>query len=171
MSATGDPGPAQDKRQEERRKADRRRRRLTGILVGSLVLCALASLVSVVVSATALHNRATIKDVQGLVQRIEAESKDRRDQSCRQLERAEKQSIDQLAKTYDYLTGLTPAEREQPLNVAILRQVPSTEADARASKAPAFCREKGVGLDGPAPVLPKRPPGLLPPPPTATPAP
>lgn len=101
------------------------------------------------------------------VAQIEAEGADRRNQNCEILERQHAETVRSLKLTYDYLAGLTPAQRQEPLNKLLITQLPQTEKQARIDQAPAYCDEPGaaaeakgadpVGLPEPDPVIPKRP--------------
>jgi len=101
-------------------------------------------------------NRAAA-NAQIAIKKVEMESRDRRDQICFQDERAHLREVNQLKRTYAYLVGLTPKQREQPLAKAIIRFLPQTEEDANTDEAPPFCDKPGVGLPEPDPVVPKRP--------------
>lgn len=93
---------------------------------------------------------------------FQAESTDRRDQTCTLFEKAQRDAVSQLRQTYDYLVSLTPKERHEGFNPAILANLPNVERIARTTGAPEYCNEPGVGLPEPDPVVPVRPPGLVP---------
>lgn len=101
---------------------------------------------------------------QGTVDDIASESADRRDQSCLIFERQEAEDIDALERTYSYLSGLSAAQLDEPLNRAVLAQLPRTVRDAQTPDAPAYCDEPDVGLPEPVrpPRFPRRPPNLPP---------
>jgi hypothetical protein len=93
--------------------------------------------------------------------RAAAEIVERRDQTCKLFERAANEAVIRVQRTYMYLDGLSPRERRQPLNRAILAQLPENERVARTQRAPAYCHKPGVGLDTPPLPVPKRPASLL----------
>lgn len=98
---------------------------------------------------------------QAHVDDIEQEGLARRDQTCRLFERDEKAAIDQLTGTYQYLRGLSVAELKSPLNQAVRAQLDQVESNARASNAPPYCDQPGVGLpESLEQPIPGRPPGL-----------
>lgn len=86
-----------------------------------------------------------------------AEQAERRDQSCAITEGQQRDEVVQLRRTYDYLLSLSPAERRDPLNRAILAQLTQTEARAKQDNAPEFCDDDGVGLPEPDMPVPDRP--------------
>ena len=104
------------------------------------------------------------------IDRIEREGIERRDQTCTLFETDHLQDAQRLARTYQYLDNLTPAQRREPLNQALVAQLPETEAEARSDSAPPYCDEPGaeaekngaepVGLPEPDPILPERPASL-----------
>lgn len=77
---------------------------------------------------------------------ITQESQERRDQNCILFERQAQASAQRLIGTYDYLETLPPSEYGTNLTRTIIRNLPTTEAEARATIAPAYCQEPGVGL-------------------------
>lgn len=85
------------------------------------------------------------------------ESQERKDQTCTVFERLHESAVRQLTGTYDYLTGLRPKDYQQPLNRAVLANLPATERAALITREPPYCNEEGVGLDEPGPKLPERP--------------
>lgn len=91
---------------------------------------------------------------------FEQESNERRSQSCELFERAHRKDVRNLVLTYEYLTGLTEKQKQDPFNKLIIRQLPEAEAQAFVGKAPPYCSVKGVGLPGPDPKIPQRPDSL-----------
>lgn len=88
------------------------------------------------------------------------EGAERKDETCKLFERQEAVAVHRLRQTYDFLEH--PPESLKGLVPAILAQLRTTEEDARATKAPHYCDESGVGLpepEHPSP-FPKRPPNL-----------
>jgi hypothetical protein len=86
-----------------------------------------------------------------------AEQKARRDQACAISEAKQRRDIDSLRRTYDYLLTLSPTEKRDPINRAVLAGLPRTEADARLDDAPPYCDEPGIGEPEPDPTIPRRP--------------
>jgi hypothetical protein len=74
------------------------------------------------------------------------EGQARRDATCTSFERAWQTDVRNLTQTYEYLDNLSPEQRREPLNVAVLRQLPRTEQQVRADRPPAYC-QGGTGLD------------------------
>ncbi len=103
-----------------------------------------------VASRTARTQRQTLAVIQ-------AESKDRRNQSCRVFERLETTAVRRVVTTYKYLDELPRSELVRPtlLTTAILRNLGATYQDAKASRAPPYCDKPDVGLPEPQPKLPK----------------
>jgi len=107
----------------------------------------------------------------GNVRALEAESHERRDQSCVVFERdtiaaktAYVTAKQQLTSTQDYLHTLSPAERRTGINQAIVASLPRLKdavdvqwRNARATAAPVYCDEPGIGLEEPNPALPDKP--------------
>lgn len=91
-----------------------------------------------------------------------SETATRRDQLCSILEQREQTDVDALKRTYEYLAGLSVKQLGEPLNRAVLAQLPSTVRAAETPDAPLYCDDPGVGLPEPArPVgLPKPPTNL-----------
>jgi hypothetical protein len=84
----------------------------------------------------------------------------RRDQNCLVFERMWKSDVKRLGSTYDYLRPLSRKQMAEPLNVAILRNLPRTEDDIKAERPPVYCKGN-VGLaDSKLPKVPKRPRNL-----------
>jgi hypothetical protein len=81
----------------------------------------------------------------------------RRDQACVITEREQDAEVQALVNTYRYLSELTGEQLHDPLNRAVLRQLPMVEARARADNAPPYCDEEGVGLPEPDRRVPERP--------------
>jgi len=74
------------------------------------------------------------------------EGKERRDQNCLLFERQAHVAARRLQDTYAYLRTLPRDDYGSSITRAILRNLPVTEADARASVAPEYCSRPGVGL-------------------------
>jgi hypothetical protein len=114
----------------------------------------------------ARENKQTIERVEANQKRIDAEGIERRDQICLSAEREHLNSVNQLKRTYEYLNSL-PDEAFVPsaanaINLAVLRQLPTTEDEANTDVAPEFCDVtlkggKPVGLPEPDPIVPSRP--------------
>jgi hypothetical protein len=99
------------------------------------------------------------------------ESAQRRDQNCIVFERdaiaaktAYVTAKEQLDNTERYLANLPAAERKTTINVAVAANLPRLEEtvdlqwrNAKASAAPPYCDQPGVGLDEPNPALPSKP--------------
>jgi hypothetical protein len=83
----------------------------------------------------------------------------RRNATCTSFERAWQVDVRNLTSTYEYLDNLTPKQLGEPLNVAILHQLPRTEQQVKADKPPSYCKGD-VGLDDskflPVPKRPRR---------------
>lgn len=84
------------------------------------------------------------------------EARIRRDQSCTQDERRHLDDVTRLKRTYAFLSHLPTSEYGTSLTVAIVRQLPEVENEARHDVAPPFCDEPGIGLPEPDPRLPER---------------
>lgn len=98
-----------------------------------------------------------------LYDKISDEGKGRRDQSCRQSEAKHLADVQELRRTYRFLTD--PAKRRllgRGLARLIILTLPQREREARVDPAPPFCDEPGIGLPEPDPTVPKRPQGLTP---------
>ena len=144
---------------ERRRTGDRLALLAVGIALAALAITAVAFIVGL----AAIGKTATIEDFQ-------REGHERRDQTCLIFERDQLREVQQLRKTYEYLLGLTPAQRREPLNQAVLQQLPELEGQAREDDAPPYCDEPGVeaerrgeppiGLPEPDARPPARPDGL-----------
>jgi hypothetical protein len=91
------------------------------------------------------------------VKQVKQESTERRDQTCVIFERQAQAAVDQVVATYKYIAGLKPHELAEPLNQAVLAQLPQTVANANNSEAPPYCDQPGVGLPEPNPQLPNPP--------------
>lgn len=94
------------------------------------------------------------------VNNFQREGQERRNQTCVIFERQQITNVRLLQNTYDFLLGLTPAQRHDPLNRFIRKQLPQTEAEARLDPSPPYCDEPGAGLPEPDPKVPPRPPGI-----------
>lgn len=95
----------------------------------------------------------------------EQETLERRDQSCSIFERKQREDVNQLRQTYQYILSLSPSQLKEPLNTAILTFLPETEKAAKIDDAPAFCDEvtedgKDIGEPEPDPLVPERPDGI-----------
>lgn len=91
------------------------------------------------------------------IDRVRAEGAERRDQTCLIFERQQKAAVDQVGQTYRYLAGLTPKQLGEPLNRAVIANLPQLVHDATTAEAPVYCDAKGVGLPEPDPQLPHPP--------------
>ena len=146
------------------------RRNRTRILVAVVVAAGLAVGVLLGVLASAIVTNRDTADAAKVaaakanraVRQIEAESRARRDQSCRISEETHKDDVDSLRRTYKYLLDLTPRQKQTTFNRALLANLPNVERKARQDPAPPFCDEPGIGLPEPDPVVPKRPKSLTP---------
>lgn len=87
------------------------------------------------------------------------ESDTRQDQICQLLEKQHRNDIQRLRSSYDYIERLPRKELNTSLNRAVIRNLPQLEEQVKL-KPPGFCSDKGVGLPGPNPEIPKRPVGL-----------
>lgn len=92
----------------------------------------------------------------------QSETKKRIDQTCSIQETKQKNDVQALEQTYRYLSQLSGKELAQPLNKAVLANLPGVIREAETDDAPKFCDDPGVGLPEPDPVLPKRPPNIPP---------
>lgn len=86
---------------------------------------------------------------------VQGESGQRKDQTCVLFERQHNADVAQLTQTYTFLQK--PPKGLENLVPVALAQLPIVETNAHASIPPAYCNEKGVGLPGPLPAIPKRP--------------
>lgn len=108
-----------------------------------------------------------------LIERIEREGRERRDQTCFLFETDHAADVKSLSDVYEYLDALDATERRLSINRGLIATLPDREREAGADQAPDFCDEPGadaeargepsVGLPEPDPVIPKRPPSLDPP--------
>lgn len=121
------------------------------------------------------QNRDTIQRIEQEAKAREAESRERRDQTCRSDEQEHLSQVVALKNTYLYLLNLTHEERQTTFNRFIIAQVSQTEEKAKIDVAPDFCDEPGekaerlyaqtngkqgsppVGLPEPDPKVPARP--------------
>lgn len=105
--------------------------------------------------------------------RLQAEAKQRRDQSCTIQEKKQLADIVQLQQTYRFL--LDPESKKNGLYGPVLIALPRTESEAREDDAPDFCDDPGVGLPEPDTKVPPRPTAIKlpkpPPPPKKYPVP
>lgn len=110
----------------------------------------------------AVHNRALIQRIDDAVEQIDRESRERRDQSCKVTEKAQRVKEQQLARTYQFLVAARAnGETGSTIYKFIVASLPAQEAKARLDEAPLFCDEPGIGLPEPDPVVPPRPKGLF----------
>ncbi len=79
------------------------------------------------------------------------------DQTCRIFEQNHRSSVSRYKSSLDYLVKLPPAERNQGINRAVLKNLPVLRQETLRDKAPAYCNEPGVGLPGPEPSVPRDP--------------
>lgn len=89
--------------------------------------------------------------------KIEAEGKERRDQTCQTLELQYRDNLYNLQATYRYLLGLSEEQAREAINAAIALELPRTERRVLLSRPPAYCSDPGVGLPGRTPSVPERP--------------
>jgi DNA integrity scanning protein DisA with diadenylate cyclase activity len=104
-------------------------------------------------------NRAAMS-ARALAIRVDSEAKSRVNESCTMAETRYRGAITNLESTYTYIGLLTSEERKQTLNQFIVKALPKQEADLKLLKPAKFCSAKGVGLPGPDPKPPVRPPSL-----------
>jgi hypothetical protein len=95
-----------------------------------------------------------------LVQTIEREGVQRRDQLCQLFETDHLADVKRLKRTYQYLEAVSRRKRRGALNAEITRGLPDLEREAAADSAPDFCDAPDVGLPEPDPVVPERPQSL-----------
>lgn len=107
-------------------------------------------------------NNVTVRRLDRAVAAIRAEGFRRRDQTCVLFERTHIDDVAQLQATYNFVAKLSPQEAQTNLNRAIILRLPEVEKKARSTTPPKYCRPASVGVKDPFPVLPSRPPGLLP---------
>jgi hypothetical protein len=91
---------------------------------------------------------------------IKREGNERRDQTCRLFESAQRDAIERLRRSYEYIEHLPKRALRDPLNIAVLAQLPSLRRTALTSGAPPYCDAPGVGLPEPDPPIPPIPPDL-----------
>ena len=97
-----------------------------------------------------------VRENQAQADQLARESRERRDQMCNLFERDHLADVTRLKRTYAYLDRLPRREWGNPLTMAIVRQLPELEVEARQDAAPPFCDEPGIGLPEPDPELPAR---------------
>lgn len=85
------------------------------------------------------------------------ESHDRQDQLCTVLERDSEAQIIALKRTYDYVEKLTPKERGDGINVAVISNLERQRKETIAAAPPPFCDTGELGLPEPGPRLPPKP--------------
>lgn len=88
---------------------------------------------------------------------IASQARTQRDGQCEVFERLEVAAIVKVRTQYAYLEELPREEYGSNLTKAIVRGLPSIYRDAEASRAPAYCNEKGIGLPEVAPFVPALP--------------
>lgn len=71
---------------------------------------------------------------------------DRRDQACKLFERQEQAAAQRVVGAYNYLRTLPQSDYGTNLTKTIVRNLPITEEEARATIAPDYCNEEGIGL-------------------------
>jgi hypothetical protein len=94
---------------------------------------------------------------QAAVRQSNRETAARVDQTCAISEAKQRSDSDALIRTYRYLSSLSGRQLAQPINRAILANLPVTIRAAQIDDAPAFCDKPGVGLPEPDPPLPCAP--------------
>lgn len=104
-----------------------------------------------IVTVGVVRNGVTVND-------LAREGEQRRDETCVLFERQAQSAVTGLEATYHYLASLPHDALDDPLNQAVLAQVPSTEREARDARAPAYCNPPEVGLRTPPMGIPRRPP-------------
>lgn len=116
-------------------------------LIAALVLIAI---VATVAGLTALNAASETRKLAGqnarTLQRIEMVRAASRNQTCTLFERQEASNVQRVVGTYAYLDHLPSEERGTTLTQAIIRALPDTYREAKASKAPTYCDAPGVGL-------------------------
>lgn len=143
-------------------------------LLAFLLVFAAAIFSSVRTFEVADQTRELAQKNSAVLRRINMESTERRNQICLSDEREHKENVDRLVRTYGYIESLTPRQRGNAINQAVILQLPVTEKTAQTDTAPDFCDEPGVkneklyqrtqgeqgkppvGLPEPDPVVPKR---------------
>lgn len=123
--------------------------------LGLIVIC-------VFLYQSAKSNQRTVNRLDTAVTAIRVEGAHRRDQTCLIFERGHKDDVSQLQATYNFIAKMTPKDAESNLNRTIILRLPDAERKAQTSTPPDYCRPASVGLKEPFPVIPSRPPGLLP---------
>lgn len=102
---------------------------------------------------------------QGSLDKIESETEQRIDETCRISETKQANDIEALRATYEYLSGLERGQLDEPLNKAVLAGLPRTVREAQTDDAPDYCDAKtkddrDIGLPEPDVAIPTPPPGL-----------
>jgi hypothetical protein len=133
-----------------------RYRRVTELLIGSLVV----TLLVVTVGFVVVGNQAD--DLKKEVALRAADTKARVSESCTISETKQKRDVQQLRDTYRYLVNLSSeelaaAKAGRGINGAIYQNLGRTEADAYQDDAPKYCDDPNVGLPEPDPEVPARP--------------
>jgi hypothetical protein len=101
--------------------------------------------------------------VAGVVAWLEHEGDVRADGQCHIFEGDQRDEVEQLANTYEYLRQaqrLPPEKVDEQLIQFALAQLPQTIAKAEEDQAPGYCDEPDVGEPEPDPVLPAKPADL-----------
>jgi hypothetical protein len=115
---------------------------------------ALAAYAVVGATTAARDARHAAHGAQAAVRQSNRETAARVDQTCAISEAKQRSDSDALIRTYQYLSSLTGHQLAQPINRAILANLPVTIRAAQIDDAPAFCDKPGVGLPEPDPPLP-----------------
>lgn len=105
-------------------------------------------------------SQASVSQSEKTVRRLDHESAERQDQSCRITEAKQQSDIEALSQTYKYLASLSPEQLAEPLNRTVLANLPRTIRDAELDDAPAYCKRPGIGLDPSTSPFPQPPPNL-----------
>lgn len=101
-------------------------------------------------------------DARDGLHKLDRESAARIDQTCAISEAKQRSDSDALIRTYQYLGSLSARQFAQPINKAILANLPVTIRAAQIDDAPPFCDQPGVGLPEPDPPTPCPPKGTKP---------
>lgn len=100
------------------------------------------------------------------IAKIEDESTQRRDQSCRGWEKAHAQEIKELKRSYAFYRDPSPALKpllDNPISLIVLRERvrnAQSDQDQFGQFVPKYCDEPGVGVKEPDPKVPKTPPRI-----------
>ena len=133
------------------------RRRTDKLCLAAMILSLLVALVVGAIGFPALLKVNDLaRENRALADRIVAENRERRDQSCALSERDHLADVKRLRRTYAYLRRLPRDEWGTNLTREVVRGLPDLEREARVDVAPAFCDEPNIGLPEPDPKLPAR---------------